>query len=252
MNISGKIWRYTRSRSHPHTLAKPLVMLSEAQRSRNICSCPPRAFPHNNAHFQAARLHLWRPRSRNTIVGIATAKALVMLSAAKRSRNICSCPSRAFQSPIPDHRCKYIPSIVAPINSWHRIKINPSTLQIINSEWRKINTGIAPGRNGPGHPKSLGEEYHPPVKNKYFCGNLPIITRFCETPPPARREIGSSFRRFHIPVDLFDALNRLRQADLAAAPHQGDRIDLPPLRQQRPNRFQITGTDSIRTILIGA
>ncbi len=38
--------------------AKPLVMLSEAQRSRNICSCPSRAFHHKNAYFQAAP-HLW-------------------------------------------------------------------------------------------------------------------------------------------------------------------------------------------------
>src|SRR6476646_9223751 len=29
---------------------------------------------------------------------------------------------------------------------------------------------------------SKQRNYYPPVKNKYFCGNLQIITRFCETP----------------------------------------------------------------------
>ena len=49
----------------------------------------------------------------------------------------------------------------------HRLKINPSTLQIINTEWRTIDIGIArPER--PGIRRSLGEGVPPGQKNKYF------------------------------------------------------------------------------------
>src|SRR6476660_6921999 len=37
-----------------------------------------------------------------------------------------------------------------------------------------------PGSSEP--PGASKETTSPPVKNKYLCGNLPIITRFCETP----------------------------------------------------------------------
>ena len=47
--------------------------------------------------------------------------------------------------------------------------------QMAHAKYRR-----APGRT-PGHPRSLGKENYTPGQNKYFCGNLQMITWFCET-----------------------------------------------------------------------
>ena len=109
MNISGKIWRYTRSRSHPPTMAKPLVMLSEAQRSRNICSCPSRVFPPQKCTFPSYPPHLRTTGKATCHVERSEAKSKhLQLSSASFPPQQCafpSSPSASLEDPLAKHHC---------------------------------------------------------------------------------------------------------------------------------------------------